>query len=160
MLCLLHCCLPHNPCILLLTSLTEVHDTPAHLYMPQLFTQSSILCKSLLYIWFNIYACFICCLIEMAWDYLIHVCNGPPSFVMFDFEVHCLLFQFFVCTWCFTYFLFAPDVLHNVFHFLYFYVFLLSICNIMEPLISISQLYADMILLWYIMLDVILLCEQ
>jgi len=38
----------------------------------------------------------------MAWDYLIHVCNGPPSFVMFDFEVYCLLFQFFVCTWCFT----------------------------------------------------------
>jgi len=29
-LCLLHCSLPHNPCILLLTSVTNVHNLPAH----------------------------------------------------------------------------------------------------------------------------------
>jgi len=40
MLCLLHCLPPHNPCMLLVAflSLTYVHDSPAHLYMPQLFT--------------------------------------------------------------------------------------------------------------------------
>jgi len=40
MLCLLHCLPPPNPCMLLATflSLTYVHDTPAHLHMPQLFT--------------------------------------------------------------------------------------------------------------------------
>ena len=78
-------------------------------------------------------------------------------FAMVHLHLLCLTLRYIAC---FSNFLFAPDVLHNVFHFLYFYVFLLSICNIMEPLISISQLYADMILLWYIMLDVILLCEQ
>ena len=39
MSCLLHCSLPHFPFILFLTSLTCVHDSPAHLYMPQYFTQ-------------------------------------------------------------------------------------------------------------------------
>jgi len=48
MLCLLHCLPPPNPCMLLVTflSLTYVHDTPAHLYMPQLFTHGlpTIIC--------------------------------------------------------------------------------------------------------------------
>jgi len=39
-LCLLHCLPLHNPCTLLVTflSLTYVHDSPAHFYMPQLLT--------------------------------------------------------------------------------------------------------------------------
>jgi len=28
----------------------------------------------------------------MSWEYLAHVCNGPPSFAIIDFGVHCLLF--------------------------------------------------------------------
>jgi len=50
-MCLLHYLPPHDPFMLLVTflSLTSVHDTPAHLYVPQLFTHglppSSVLCK-------------------------------------------------------------------------------------------------------------------
>jgi len=47
-MCLLHCLPPHNPCMLLITflSLTSVHDSPAHLYMPQPFTHglATIIC--------------------------------------------------------------------------------------------------------------------
>jgi len=102
MLCLLHCSLPYNTCILLLASLTYVHDLPAHLYMPQLFTHCllAIICVAQLIVMYMIkHLCFcnICCSTEMPWDYFVHVCHGPPSFAIFDFEVYCLLFQLFVC---------------------------------------------------------------
>ena len=101
-MCLLNCSPTHKPCLVLLTSLTyHVHDSPSHLYMPQLFTHYlstiiCIICEWLLSIWFNIYASVICCSVEMPWGYFVHVCYGPLSFAIFDFGVYCLLFQYYV----------------------------------------------------------------
>jgi len=55
-------------------------------------------------IYCNTYICFciICYLIEMSWDYFVHVCHGPPLFAIFDFIVYCLFSHFFVCIWCFV----------------------------------------------------------
>jgi len=56
-------------------------------------------------IWFTVTYCFcnICCLIVMSWNYFVHVCNGPLSFAIFNFEVlvHCLHFHFF-CIWLYA----------------------------------------------------------
>ena len=83
-MCLLHCLPPHDPCMLLVTflSLTSVHDTPAHLYVPNSLPMacplSPVLCKL-----FNIYVSVI---------YVVQLkCDGIISF-MFAMALLHLLF--------------------------------------------------------------------
>ena len=70
----------HNPCcILLLTSFTYVHDSPAHMYMPQLFTHCLLT--------------IIC----VMWMIVTYVINLPLLlwYTLFNWNIMRLIYSFF-----------------------------------------------------------------
>jgi len=62
--------------------------------------------------------CNIYCFIEMSWDCFVHNCHGPFSFVIFNFGVYCLHFQF----------LFAYDGTSRLYYLCYIVGNLLLVC--------------------------------
>jgi len=105
---LVYCCLLLSP-VCMIHLLICAHLTSSPIACPP----SSVLCKWLLYTWFNIYGCVICCSNEMSGD-------GIISFMLAMLPLD-LLFLTLGYTACFSNF-FASDVLRSVSHFLYFYV--------------------------------------
>ena len=73
------CSPPHNFCILLLTSFTYVHDSPAHMYMPQLFTHCLLT--------------IIC----VMWMIVTYVINLPLLlwYTLFNWNIMRLFYSFF-----------------------------------------------------------------